>query len=630
MDINYSQLAKNKITDTSYTTLKEFIQGIPDNKLSLVIKPLPREKGFRPGKDIDIRLQKYLMRLKRDNTENWSIILNIWLVYTEGQQVIRNVLDFKNRKELEEVVEKILSTTDFYRDSIASIVQIAHTEGLTKETLQNWLLFSPFEPDEEIDKLLAIAPSNSDLALKGRVTLIEKRINALELDEKNAKKLSEIDKVINNLQQEIGSQNTKLKSSVADLLHLKEKTSQVELLAGNLNKAISNTMNKDLSSLRNAQETISNKIEHISNKLNTLIESSSEYFARINDLEYLENDHMLLCAYVENLIKDAEIKKNSSISLFENNIVQKDITISVGFEEINVNNEDQEIIFLDSESIITSHIEKNLNRLGIKLPHARKLAYEIQAALATGQMVTFEGSFASFVAERCASCLSGGTYGLLKIPFGLIESTSFETSLKKLIKDVDSRTNPIAVVIEGINRSAFEIYGGFLKKIITERALRLNKDYDFVFFFATTVEGPSTLAAGMEILDYGPLFSIDSIGWMDKPALSSVIGSIDKSTWFSEVLAPQESYDLEDGILPDWLLMASSALWRKNLNTADSYGRKLIETMNAPYEFNLFGWVFPMLLQLNSSRVEEFMEYLEMDDRLKLFLFKKAPEVINP
>ncbi|MCI3918746.1 hypothetical protein MO973_00665 [Paenibacillus sp. TRM 82003] len=625
MAIEYSQAARNKFNDVSYTDFKEFAQGIPDNKLQQVIKGLPRENGFRPGKDTEIRLQKYFTRLKRDSAEDWSILLKLWLTYTECHATIRGAMGSQNSKELERIVKGMLSSVDSLREAITKVLQVAHAEDLTKELLQNWLLFSPFELDGEIDKLLALAPTNSDTTLKKRVNSLEKRVKALEQDDEKSKVIQIIEKEIQIIKQDLSTNIMKFGSNERDLQETKAKINQLELLLNEMNAALKAT-NEEGTSIRNNQASIFNKLENFTKEIQGLWESLNGYTARLDDLERLEDDHIQLCAYVENLQWDMNSKASAAPILANKEALAMDIGIQVQNEQVSA--QDSEIVKLEQESDILSHLAKNINRLGVKLPHARKLSVEIQAALATGQMVTFEGSFASLLAECCARSLTGA-YTLIKIPFGMIQANSLENHIRELIKDSQEKETPIACIIEGINRSSFEIYGSYLKKIITERSLKLKNDFDFVFFFATTIEGPSVITAGIELLELGPLFSVDSIGWMNKPASMGSVGLISKATWVQETQAPQLNDDLEEALIPDWILMAAGSLWRRNLIIADSYGRKLNEAIETTFEFTLFGWVVPMLIHLNSSSIEMLSEYINRDDRLKWLVYKKAPEVIK-
>jgi hypothetical protein len=624
MAVEYTQTAIDKLMDSQYLDLREIIQLIPEKKLQNAIKILPKEKGFRPGKDTDIRLQKYIARLKRGIKEDWSLMLELWLIYTESHAVFSKVIEFQNRKELEQAIERMLSSVDFLRESITKLVQVAHTENLTQEVLSKWLLFSPFEPDEEIDKLIAIAPSSTENSLKARVSIIEKRIATMEKEDKYSKELQRIEKLINKIGLDFSVLSSKSVNNQMEALQIKDKLNQLETTVNNI-KQICNKSIDDLSSVRSDLSAVVQKTKENNKNVEEIWANINGNTSRINDLENLENEQDVLSAYVENLQRDFQ-NKLSALSV-SSMALQVDFSSQVIKEKMIIQN-GEEIVDLETEPDIISHISNNLNKLGIKRPHAKVLATEIRAALATGQMVIFEGSFAQLIAERCASCLTGGQYILLRIPFGLIESISLEKHLRETLNDIELSGGNISVIIEGLNRSAFEIYGTYLKRIISERILRIQESYDSVYFFGVTVEGPSTVTPGVEILELGPLLSVDSVGWMDKPAAPSIIGSIKREDWFSEIHL-QSSDDWEDTLMPDWLLAAGGAMWRRNIIMTETYASLLKESFDNPLEFCLFGWVVPMILQTNTNQIKNLTDYISNDDRLRLLLLKRAPEVIN-
>lgn len=624
--INYSLDVRKRIQKAGVNEFKKLTLALPKNKLDEALKPLPKVNGFRKGKDTEIRLQKFYLQSSSWDESDWNAILNVWYMYTEEQALIRNVLGFKNRLELETIIETVMSSKKTRHKMISDLVQSAHTESVTQELLERWLLFSPLPQDNAVNKLIAFTPKQSTVDIKSRLTAIEEALTAIKRHSVNPNQIQSTHKAVQKVGTDLNSLNVQLAGVIEQVNRTVEKVAEVKEKQGTqvVNLEDFAKVNKTKMS------TISSKISSIQIELNNSLERIDKAFERIEGFESVIDDYSFLNANVEDLKNDIELIRSHLSKTPE--AINYNTSESHSNVAITVHNKSvigDSFIDLNNKQEITSHLEQNLKHLGIKLQHARLVAKEVITALASGQLATLQGSLAFSVAERCAACLSGGNYKIIKIPFGSIESLSLEAIVCKILEESKSTNNPISIILEGINRSAFEMYGSYVRQFILERIMQFNEELHSIFMFATINDGPSMLPIGPEILELGPLISIDSLRWTNKAPSSAVLGLVNKSTFADEFKLEKIEYELEDSIVPEWLQIIGGPLWRTMLLRANSFSMELNPNVDIPFESTLFGWVVPLALYTNKEQVSDFIEFIDQDDRLKMLMIKQAPEVFT-
>lgn len=597
--IEYSDVVKDRIRGVQFDIFEEFVKKIPGKKTLRVIDVLPMVKGFRPGvpSEIDHRLRRFFSNIKNNNKdEDWSIILKLWFAYTEAYPGIIKAISDENLDEFENIILEMKASTGFCKEQVKKLVKSAYKENLSNDLLWLWILFSPFEFDEEVKELIKFgSPSNEYIALK-------ERFNQIEMI------LTNISELVNNEEKEIIRQEiTDLEQDISSLSNFMSDLKA--LIAANSNRI--GKIEGCFTDIQNQYATFNKQINVIKKEIKNLYTEYDKVLEYINQLVVIVGQALEFL----NNHKDSNEKSNLK---HNEKVLNEDFTNEIYIEEVSINYSAEIINLMDEEEIII-HLEHNIHKLGITLSHAKKLSKEIYVALATGQLVIFDGSLALPLAERIASCLTGGKYTILRIPFGVSDPQKLNCALSKAI--INSQDSTVAVILEGINRSAFELYGGYLKKIIMERVFRLNNSYDSILFFATTTEGLSVFPVEKEILQLGTLLSVDALKWtLHKSSLEGNGGTIPKNYWTKIKDFKIMRYDFEELGFPAHLFIKWGNLWNRNLILADTLGRKVNQEIEGPIDFCLFGWVFPMFL-INRDATEFLRENLSRDDRLTWFKY---------
>lgn len=688
MEIEYSLQAKERIEKANYLDFKEFLQPLQADKLENILKKLPKVNGFRQGKDTEIRLKLYFGRCSSWDDKDWSLLLNIWLMNTESQTPLKGALGFQNNEETEKIIGKLIKSPKMRQEVVGKIVESAQTEQITQKAIKNWMFFSPLPNDDKLERLISFVPKENTVNLKTRVEDVEKLIKALvnktvqqsqlQTTYKRVEKLSneltiyfdrlaegekglqetfnhinKVESIQNSFIKKFESQNKENKSLASSL---KTVLARINILQEEL-KEIQKRVKQDalLSGYQDNQiESIKENYSQLNEKLDVLLqdielfkipqEEYKEIQKRTNQgallLEYqvtevksLRNDYLQLNEKLDALahdMKEIRLLKPATTNSNTHNTSQSQWAKGIEIIQRHHFVEDG-LVDLRSCQDVVAHLEKNLKLLGIKIPHARRLAREILAATFSGQLVSLQGSLAYLVAERCAACLAGGEFKVIKIPVGCVDPYSLEEIITALIEETDKSSHPKAIILEGINRSAFESYGESIKQFIIERIFQIRPDnHNSLLFFATVVEGPSTLPVGPEILEIGPLIFVDAIKWLDKPSTDGIGGLIDKEAFKRDSTNPSlDEHDWDESLIPEWLYILAGPLWRRALLMADFSGREMDPSLETLFEFALFGWILPMAICLNSSNLGDFAEYIENDERLRFLLIKYNPEVVD-
>ncbi|KAL0630414.1 hypothetical protein Q9L58_010739, partial [Maublancomyces gigas] len=159
---------------------------------------------------------------------------------------------------------------------------------------------------------------------------------------------------------------------------------------------------------------------------------------------------------------------------------------------------------------LRSGLLNNYLAIGIAESSARKLATAASVALACGQFLQFSGALADIVADATIRAVCGGIYVSWNVPAGLCDS---EMSASVLKTAHDTQKTSSALVLRGLNKSAFDIYGYDLRKIFVNRLLGLGSEDDNIAIVGTWLESDATLPERRSTAELGPIIDTDNLSW---------------------------------------------------------------------------------------------------------------------
>jgi hypothetical protein len=172
----------------------------------------------------------------------------------------------------------------------------------------------------------------------------------------------------------------------------------------------------------------------------------------------------------------------------------------------------------DSAKALRDAISTELQALGLKKSAAQIFATEIAAAALAGQIVFFKGGFAADTARACARAVAGPNSFRVSIPIGLNDGEELRAAFNSSAHGLSASVPAFA--IEGINRSALEVFGDVLDDLSS------GAGSPPMLFFASIVQGDAALTIDPNYLEHGPLFDLDHLDWRTrKTATASTAGA---------------------------------------------------------------------------------------------------------
>jgi hypothetical protein len=175
---------------------------------------------------------------------------------------------------------------------------------------------------------------------------------------------------------------------------------------------------------------------------------------------------------------------------------------------------------------VASAISSNLQIIGLKKTAALTFAEEITAAVLAGQIVFFKGAFSTEVARLCAISVAGGDSFRVSVPIGLDDGECLRAAIAEAVGS--SALGISAVAMEGVNRSAIELFEDALLDLSSGPHARPFVAKGYSCIFASVLQGPASLPIDPNYLELGPMFYLDYLDW--RPALpaksATILGTI--------------------------------------------------------------------------------------------------------
>ena len=172
--------------------------------------------------------------------------------------------------------------------------------------------------------------------------------------------------------------------------------------------------------------------------------------------------------------------------------------------------------------------------------------------------------------------------------------------------------------MEGLNRSAFEVYGDQLHLLVHEHHLGLGNTGSSLILIATAVEGPSSLPISSLLCEMGPILDTDAAIITANPKSDTKeMGQIEKSLWFRWCQCDNPEIPEEiSSPLQKTLGIHKNHAWQLCLKKGYSHLALFGKVHSTPLRSLSFGWLLPRLIALDMpySTMEELLK--EIDDNL--------------
>lgn len=620
MDLRYSAQKKIALPEFRPEYLRDWALAIPPAKLQGILEQLPPVKGgFRPGKDVPVRLQAYFGRMSRWSEEDWFLFGRLWILWTRAHPAIEEGLGVTTPDRLIETVQVMVDAPEARRQALVNLVLLSRGGQLTQEIIRIWDQTGPFPPDPEVHSIISSAQTATEAAVPGRIAVIEQRAGQLDnAFQALGADLKSVWVQIRSLQKTAGVVpvlDSAVKSTEEQVKHLSTRLLELEEGNGRASKGLDSLDNQ----IRKTRSEVTN--------LQLQLQALSAELVKCRDIQEtfsLEQRELAESASTMN-VELRQIRERvdnlsdivASLGSQMKPIAEPPVSLTTGSHLTARKISADEPMELDSLESAVSHLARNLNLLGIMLPQAQALSLDIIAAITTGQLVTLTGSLAGIVAERCALSLASTDVKQVRIPVGLIDTQCLDTFLDLALTAADTNCSSTAVILDNANFSAFEVYAAGLRRFVAERVLGLTDSMLQLLLFICLTDGPATVQHGKGLLEVGPMFDTDALGWLDSPAKPPIPGCLCPDVWSS--LTVDRRVDWEDAWVPDWFVRSAGPLWRRALSRA-AMVRSALTHSSADPALELapelaFGWILPMGLEISPEELNSVLQNASLDVR---------------
>ncbi len=615
-EIHYTENAKDRLRSIDKKELEAFFKQLKPRERAQSVSQLPNIKGFSTGSAAHTNQQVKVLvgqivvekPQKTQLQRNLNAVGLAWLMagdrFAKLGQTVANILKSWSDREDEANIEEFYEN---YADQLfGALRELTIKDKLTREEVERFFEFSPFSNTKQIQIILDTCKSeeqiNRDKKLSELPRLVDEARNQIASLEAKFEDISNRDSERSEITRNISSRSSeaieKASRSESDIRQLETSLTQLQTAA----ESSSNKLLRKFEGQAESAALSQAKIESIEETLaatNQLLRESQERELVVRE-ELKE-----LSSRIEDLqlISDANRSKSSDAQQTNDHpvnarFIETPLSLSKVPEQRNGNGGQlQTVSELRQASDLTG---RNLECLGIKPSSVHVLKTAVLAAVVAGQVPIFSGVHGRSVAQVCALTIAGKNTYRLNIPVGIRSPDDFRGCLDEMETLASLADEVCCLIIEGINRSAFDVFGETLIELIQQSRLSVGKSY-LPVVMATITSGPASLPLSHSHVSLGPVLCCDCVDWRTMPSVGSrpVGGRIPSESWHqirSDAMNYRGFNTEEMVTLFDQVSSTPNPMLRQTVHLA----YRVLGSMNdaKPEEFALrhlfFGWILPI------------------------------------
>lgn len=539
--------ALGRIEGLGEKAINTFFNEIPRESLIVITGLLPPLAGFRPGTTATVRRQlqslakkiaahRTTKRFPRSREE--TVLYELWCAWSQSQLadtvVVRELLE-----RLEEEDDEECEAADNHGRMATALQALATSRICARETLEQFVIFSPFENIDDLLTLARSAPTSAEikrdstlLDLPDRLHKDEARLQLIE------SKLDASDQNTASIRSELG----KLRRTVADVqttvaqdrtlaTDLKRATAAVAKSQKSLEDIITRAvravddLSKRVAESKKLSDQITEDVRTNAAGLKGLGERLTGFDQILERVDHLEKK---LEELIDKKSSDEAVMKDGMADTVSERAAPQIVESSVLVERLRLESW-LSVKPVNSIAEILSSLDSALGEAGLRKSMASALAEEILAAIATEQVVFFRGGLAVDVARKCALSLCGTCVFRVAIPLGLADPAL----LRQQLNDRPLSGSVSSVVVEGVNNSPLDLLRDVLLDQVTYRVGSLGRNAP-TMVFASLSDGAGAFPLEPSYLELGPVFDLEQMDWrrLRREELP-VLGSVVRDAWQS-------------------------------------------------------------------------------------------------
>lgn len=529
----YDSSAISRILQASEEGLHEFFSSAPHKAAKSALDRLPQPDGFRKGSPIGMKQQLKILwkRLAGEMpaspealASDHYVLMSLWLEWAYhflsfDDQIRSLIADYaatlkEGRKPRTDAQEDVQSVREIFQ----KLLDRSRAGELSRDVVEAFYTYGPFESDKEVELLILFCKSQEEIELERVYKQLPQKFQQAQ------EQISALEDVIKTKETERASESTALQQLIHD---------QILALAGDLELKVRVPLEELYRRIEDIDSNLSRFEEDLDREIARSREQTSNWEPEVADLQkqlggiaheldkHKELDQAL-CSRLDELEQVVKSQKAPEPTVLARSASESAIHFNNWRAEyqgqIQIKERDLcDIQTADNWPSVRETLKKYYAAAGLLSTEAEKLAGETTAGIQAGQVVMFSGGLARVVATACVNAISAERYVEVNVPLGLKGQPLLAHAMDRCQNLPGDSLG--CLLIDGINRSAFDIVAGPLVQRLVEKRLDGAGENHLPFIVAVLSDGPGALPLSWHYGQLGPAFDTDAFRW--RPRSSS-------------------------------------------------------------------------------------------------------------
>ncbi|HDR9251516.1 TPA: hypothetical protein QDB50_003259 [Burkholderia vietnamiensis] len=519
MRFSFPYEARKRIADKGVAAISAFLEEAPLAARRRVFAALPAIDGFRKNTEMEFRKKgerlvtalTHVPDLKsRVSSKEWWAFEALWCAWgqkTFGKAFPPTGIDYEAAGD-----EVALS---FLRDLVTRQV-----DGCAREDLDRLVQFGGFAITSDVTAFVAALPTREALERDRTISRLPADVKALQQSMEDLKRtVRDLDRQLRQVSSDASNTATVARDSSEasaevgrKLIEMERRppavtSADIEKLKGQISgraEQLEQKLEQNLRATTTSEESHDRAIDKLQM---TIAKLAADIDVMRSSLAGAEQSYQR--AVDESKIQQALVPEQKIETVIQSEIgTRKSLSGLVKWSTPKPTTPPDK---LTDASAIFEFVKSSFLTIGVRQTDADSVARTVVAGVLSGLMVQFRGSLAEIMATASVRSLGGERILSWQVPLGLYDSCDADALLELI--DTTPEHYP-GVLLRGVNRSAFEIYGSPIRDLVLEsQFVGVGRLPLGVALFATWVDGPATLPGDTALLELGPIVNTDELMW---------------------------------------------------------------------------------------------------------------------
>ena len=553
----YEDLAVDRIRKMEAKFIREFFKELPLSAIAESVSHLPNPRGFRSNNQQGVHRKVFLLadrmvgdkrRISKNFQRDFDALGLAWIIWGVEHFGDTNLIDdyitrsqASGKGKIGEGNKDSKGDDPLVLELFEKLRDLSHSNKCGRADIKKFFEFSPFSETERLRGIIESCKPSSEVARDRKISVLPERVERIEQDvaslqatldvisngvNEQVRVISALRRDVENLQQAVTA-NRKKMSTVGRRMDMVQ--SKIESQREELEKN-STAQERAFQNLATSIEKLQNEVAEVSHQIAPLPKRSDLADQSIKSINEELDQAQKMLSEIWEIVNRTPVKESPTDTSSNSKETVKPVPCSVTLERLQVSDLRKEPPIFQCTDELIQAIATNLESLSIAKSSAKALALEFIAALLAGQIPYFAGLRNKQVAKACAMTLAAQDSHILTVPVGISSPNEFHRQFESLL-DI-KRSDIGCIIIDGINRSAFDAFGDCLIDVVS-RQRSGDSGSQSLLVIATLMDGPASLPPSIAHVSLGPIFYTDALVWRTryKKGPKNIFGRISAQKW---------------------------------------------------------------------------------------------------